>query len=573
MNIMRKTLLLFSLSLFSLQTYAQQCDLKIASSVAKPCEGETINLTTSGIPTNATLQWRKNGADIDKAVAANYSANQVGTYEVKSTKDNWTFQSLPSNNFEPYKVYFQNENKGWIIGGGSTPDRIFGTVDGGITWNIQGSFKKSNGQNTSLLQSINFDNGQNGCALGSGSIWITSDGGSKWNYSELDTDTKFHILKSVRFSENKIVWAVGAYYDFNTSSGSGILLKSIDGGKIWSQQKIDNIPSTLNYILFSDSKTGWIVGKDGKFLKTIDGGQNWTNITTLVGNLQSVYFVNNNIGWVISKEGDLFKTADGGKTWTSKSGFISGPNFDTFIHFANEKVGAISMEYDFFYKTIDGGETWTTQKVANRNFLSVFFINLQRLFSVAGSSPIIAKYETIICTSNTITINPKPAVPTLAWSNSDGKLTVTTTTTSPQLTWLKGVDELKNITATTYQPTSSGAYSVRVTDGNGCSEISKAVEITILASENPLNDLGVNVYPNPSNNGIFKVAYTRFSNEMEATMQVIGLDGLLLNIQKMVRRNNTFEGEINAGNLATGIYLLQIVSGEQKAVVKISIAK
>ena len=567
---MRKILLLLSLFLFSLQTHAQ-CDLKIISSVTKPCEGQTINLTTSGIPTNATLQWQKNGVDIDKAVVANYSANQVGTYEVKSKKEDWAFQSLPSNVFEPYKIYFQNDKKGWIVGGGSTPDRIIGTNDGGITWNVKGSFQSPIG--TPLLNSIHIGTGLLGVACGWGSIWTTSDGGEKWAYNKLDTESEFYSLKNVRFSDDKTVWAVGEYYDFISSNSFPVLLKSIDGGKIWTKQKLKDISSTLNNVFFSDSKTGYISGKDGKFLKTIDGGDNWVSILNLNGNLQSIYFANNNIGWVISKEGDLFKTTDGGKTWAKKSGFTSSPNFDTFIHFADEKVGAISMEYDFFYKTIDGGETWTTQKVTGRNFLSVFYVNSQKLFSVAGSSPIVAKHEISNCTSNTITINPKPAVPTLVWSNSDGKLTATTTTTSPQLTWLKGVDELKNITTTTYQPTSSGSYSVRVTDGNGCSEISKAVEVTILASDNPLNDSGVSVYPNPSSNGIFKVAYTRFSNEMEATMQVIGLNGLPLNSQKMVRQNNVFEGEINASNLATGIYILQIISGEQKAVVKISITK
>jgi photosystem II stability/assembly factor-like uncharacterized protein len=569
---MRKILLFLSLSLFSLQTYSQQCNLKIASSVAKPCEGQTINFTTSGIPTNATLQWRKNGVDIDKAIAANYSANQTGTYEVKSAKDNWTFQYLPSYNIEPYKIYFQNENKGWIIGGGATPDRIFGTVDGGITWNIQGSFKTVNGSSTAWLQSIDFDSGQNGCAVGYGSVWTTSDGGIKWNYRDIGTDTSFHTLRSVRFSESKIVWAVGDYYNLKARSSSGVLMKSIDSGKIWSHQKIDNIPANLNYIFFSDSKTGWIAGRSGKFLKTIDGGQNWTSISNLSGNLQSIYFVNNNTGWVISEEGNLYKTSDGGKTWTSKNGFISGPNLGAFIHFANEKVGAISTEADFFYKTIDGGETWTIQKVANRLFVSVFFVNPQKLFSVSGFNSTVGKYETTICTSNTITINPKPAVPTLAWSNTDGKLTATSTSAGT-LAWLKGTTDIPNVTTATYQPTSSGAYSVRVTDANGCAEVSKAIEITILSSENPLNESGVNVYPNPSSNGIFKVAYTRFSNEMEASMQIIGLDGMPLNSQKMVRQNNVFEGEINASNLSTGIYFLQVISGEQKSVVKISIAK
>ena len=280
-----------------------------------------------------------------------------------------------------------------------------------------------------------------------------------------------------------------------------------------------------------------------------------------------------NEGWLIGLKIAL-RTTDGGLTWTEQN-FEVQKKYDYWsimsINFADDRNGWVLTGWGKLLRTTDGGATW---KIEDAKFNKMFFLNSQTGWATDFSKKGLLRYETpTLSTSNTITINPKPAVPTLAWSNSDGKLTATTTTTSPQLTWLKGVDELKNITATTYQPTSSGAYSVRVTDGNGCSEISKAVEITILASENPLNDSGVNVYPNPSSSGIFKVAYTRFSNEMDATMQVIGLDGLPLNSQKMIRQNNTFEGEINASNLATGIYLLQIISGEQKAVVKISIAK
>jgi photosystem II stability/assembly factor-like uncharacterized protein len=580
---MRKALLLL-LFLFTtqLQVFAQTCNLKITSSVAKPCEGQTVNFTSSGISTNATLRWRKNSVDIDAAIAANYSSNQVGNYELRSTSEIWNFQNFPIKNFECTNIFFLNTNKGWLVGGGRTSDRILGTNDGGTTWKVKGTSDLS----TSFITSINVGSGQNGCAVGyNNNVWTTTDAGENWSFEEIVNGSDAYDLVSVKFSDDRTVWVVGRQYDkIKGGKMSGVLLKSIDGGKKWEKKDL-NVSNILNSIFFVDSKIGWISGEDGILLKTIDGGQNWLSIKNISGNLENIFFLNKDLGWVVSKrqigtsqKDAVFKTNDGGNTWKQVNGvFFESPSLiKPSINFANDKLGLICASYfDFMYKTIDGGETWSAYKIPTKDavYNNAIYLSPQRVIAISDyNGSLISKYEFLDCTSNTITINPKPAAPTVAWSNTDAKLTATSSSAGT-LAWLKGTDEIKNITTATYQPTSSGSYSVRVTDGNGCSEISKAVEVTILASDNPLNESAVSVYPNPSSNGIFRVAYTRFSNEMEATMQVIGLDGLPLNSQKMVRQNNTFEGEINASNLATGIYLLQVVSGEQKAVIKISIAK
>jgi photosystem II stability/assembly factor-like uncharacterized protein len=476
------------------------------------------------------------------------------------------WDKLRGNTDQYLSVHFINANIGFRAG---TKGLIEKTIDGGKTWKLQ------NSNTTNNLNSIQFTDENTGFIMNgtpyvgvSSSVLKTTDGGSTWKNQA--TAIPRYINDSHFFDANiGIIVADGS-----------IIAKTTNGGTTWVRAKA--LPDTnlrITSVSFINSKTGWAVGDRGIILKTIDGGDSWQILKQdpkyVDDSFSSVFFIDTKIGWLLHRSyrsfDEVLKTTDGGSTWTVQG--LEGQGFKK-IFFADSKNGWVVGDFQRMVTTTNGGDTWTPQELGTYSIINdLQFLNAQTGWAVGNGNTFI-KYEApTLSTSNTITINPKPAVPTLAWSNSDGKLTATTTTTSPQLTWLKGVDELKNVTATTYQPTSSGSYSVRVTDGNGCSEISKAVEITILASENPLNDLGVNVYPNPSSSGIFKVAYTRFSNEMEATMQVIGLDGLPLNSQKMVRQNNTFEGEINASNLATGIYLLQIVSGEQKAVVKISIAK
>jgi photosystem II stability/assembly factor-like uncharacterized protein len=577
---MRKILLLL-FSVIATQQIIAQCNLKIATTTPTLCEGQNISMTATGVPANATLQWKRNGVDIDKAVAATYQSNSVGSYELRSISESWSFQNFPIRNFECTNIFFLNQNKGWLVGGGRTSDRILGTNDGGATWKVKGTSDLS----TSFITSIHVGSGQNGCAVAyNNNVWTTTDGGESWNFLEIVNGDEGYDLTSVRFSDDKTVWAVGRQYD-RVKGGqlSGVLLKSIDGGKKWAKVNL-NASSILNNIFFIDSKTGYIVGEDGSFFKTTDGGQNWVVNRSLSGSLENLFFLNKDLGWVVSKLRNsnlrdvVYKTTDGGSTWkqVNNVSFTSPSLIKPSIHFANEKLGLICASYfDFMYRTVDGGETWSAYKLPAKDavYNNAVYLNPQKVIAISDyNGSLIAKYEFLDCTSNTITINPKPAAPTVAWNNTDAKLTATSTSAGT-LAWLKGTTDIPNVTTATYQPTSSGSYSVRVTDANGCAEVSKAIEITILSSENPLNESGVSVFPNPSNNGIFKVAYTRFSNEMEASMQIIGLDGMPLNSQKMVRQNNVFEGEINASNLSTGIYFLQVVSGEQKAVVKISIAK
>ena len=485
---------------------------------------------------------------------------------MKTTNGGVKWDKLRGNQDRYLSVSFINANVGFRAG---TKGLIEKTTDGGKTWKTQ------NSNTTNIINSIQFIDENVGFMLNgttyigiSSSVLKTTDGGITWKNQEIN-----------------IPRYINASYFFDASSGiivgdGSTIAKTINGGLTWTKAKVlSDTNRRVTSLSFINSKTGWAVGDRGVVLKTVDGGDSWQQLKQdpKYGNttFRSIFFIDAKVGWMLNQSFDnidiIMKTTDGGVTWSEKS--LENREFKK-ISFVDSKNGWIIGANQKIIATTDGGETWVSQELETyKDVNDLFFFNAQTGWIVGNGNTAI-KYELpLLSTSNTITINPKPAVPTLAWSNSDGKLTATTTTTSPQLTWLKGVDELKNITATTYQPTSSGSYSVRVTDGNGCSEISKAVEITILASDDPLNDSGVSVHPNPSSNGIFKVAYTRFSNEMDATMQIIGLNGLPLNSQQMVRQNNVFEGEINASNLSSGMYLLQIVSGEQKAVVKINITK
>jgi photosystem II stability/assembly factor-like uncharacterized protein len=128
----------------------------------------------------------------------------------------------------------------------------------------------------------------------------------------------------------------------------------------------------LTSIYFTDSMTGWTVGREGIFYTT-DGGDNW--------NIQStewcydVFFVNKDTGWVVGGPTGLMKTTNGGMDWIDKP-ILNACLTDIF--FADENVGWAIGPHDLIcnpiiQKTTDGGETWIELQEADGQ--SLYFID------------------------------------------------------------------------------------------------------------------------------------------------------------------------------------------------------
>lgn len=167
-----------------------------------------------------------------------------------------------------------------------------------------------------------------------------------------------------------------------------------------------------------------------------------------------------------------------------------------------------------------------------------------------------------------------------ACGNSDKKVvTITASYVSPTLnltssssTFCAGQSiTLTAVGATTYSwssgPTSSSCvvtpsanitYSAIGTDSNNCVDtetISLSVGICAGIIENNNEDLQIDVFPNPVNDRLFfKEAVGK---EMELNISVFDTKGKLLKEEKM--KGNT--GEINFKNYSSGLYLVQLRSG------------
>jgi photosystem II stability/assembly factor-like uncharacterized protein len=151
---------------------------------------------------------------------------------------------------------FLNVSEGWIAGEFET---ILHTEDGGNSLQTQRSAQEGK------LFGISFKNTLNGIAVGAaGRTLITTDGGKSWEKiigPTEDTLLKVHM-------KGQEVLSIGL---------RGAVVNSGDNGQTWSSMTIPEHYSWLSGMAFNKDGIGYLVGDEGKILKSTDG-QKWTQI-------------------------------------------------------------------------------------------------------------------------------------------------------------------------------------------------------------------------------------------------------------------------------------------------------
>ncbi len=157
---------------------------------------------------------------------------------------------------------------------------------------------------------------------------------------------------------------------------------------------------------------------------------------------------------------------------------------------------------------------------------------------------------------NTVTGCGKVSLPVIVRVNAlpnpvivynSGLNELSTVQTFAQYQWYKNTQPQTGTEAYTrfYHPSSNGAYSVSVTDTNGCVNISQITFVNSVGIRNTGASAGVKVYPNPTS-GVLHV-----ESSVKVNLLLRDVTG------KAVLKANDAE-ELNIGQLADGMYLLYI---------------
>ncbi len=219
------------------------------------------------------------------------------------------FQDLPDGYLNLGKIYFFNQNIGWIAGNNNGKSFIFYTSDGGETW-----IKKWESQDFLLIRDIQFINQNIGWMAGDKGVFKTTNGGETWQ--DISPSSPFSASR-VSFIDANQGWMLPMSKDY--------LYFTDDGGETWTSH-FPNPDISTNSILdisFINENLGWGVSQNyynGKvtIFKTADGGQSWSNILINIPILFDIKFIDANNGWAVGYspgEYVLFSTNDGGQTW------------------------------------------------------------------------------------------------------------------------------------------------------------------------------------------------------------------------------------------------------------------
>lgn len=275
-------------------------------------------------------------------------------------------------------------------------DRSGGLWLGGSVFGVEGLLLNSRGQMTKahtvsaveFIQDLSFTNMRNGWMVADGLLYHTRDAGRSWQrVKPIDREG---ALKTVCFINSSVGWVAGK---------SGVVIRTMNGGVTW--RKVDSDAEfTIERIRFVSRDKGWAMGLDISppetkriLLLTSDGGLTWRKAPgSDTQQFASVIFVNSHLGWAINSKDQILQSVDGGETWT-----VQRPRDGTgwtSVFFVNESDGWAAG--NGIIHTTDGGKTWKyqlrTSGSAEESLDEIMFAG-RRTGAVIGLTRVLVTYD------------------------------------------------------------------------------------------------------------------------------------------------------------------------------------
>lgn len=181
------------------------------------------------------------------------------------------------------------------------------------------------------LNKVYFMDDANGIIIGdNGTLFKTTDGGSNW--VNIPTGAS-HDLVTVSFVDQNVGFING--------------LKTTNGGDSWTVQSTTEIFSLIKGLDAENLIGGHGFIFDGAVYKSTDGGLTWQVISDPIetGFYTDEYFVDDNIGYMTSwYSGHLIKTEDGGENWTELTSISQTTDFSDYrgVTFPSLNIGIVA---------------------------------------------------------------------------------------------------------------------------------------------------------------------------------------------------------------------------------------
>lgn len=242
-------------------------------------------------------------------------------------------------------VYFINRDTGYVSAGGIfTAGLIFGTKDGGATWDTIDVYETG-------INSLSYQNGIF-TASSCGQRMYTSSDFDSWSFTNAYLGW-WNWQKHVRLVDNQVLLVGGenfgrGFIHLYAPNQGGLLLK-------------DTFDHELTDIITTANRTIHAVGY-GLIMKSTDEGNSWIPSTVTGDFFRGVDFVDDNVGYVVGEYGSVYKTENGGNSWQScRSGnsiFADQSKLFRDVAFLDASTGFLVGTNNMIYRTTNGGKVW-----------------------------------------------------------------------------------------------------------------------------------------------------------------------------------------------------------------------
>lgn len=483
------------------------------------------------------------------------------------------------------KVMFHDENIGYMV----VNRDIYRSDDGGLNWTLQVASSPINFQ-----YKIHLAGPDHLLATRAINIYESTDGGQTWT---LDKPLPPSIpLYGIASQPNGQYWISG---------GFSTIIHSSDSATSWNDQ-IEGRKNNLDCIRFWDPSVGLAGGGQNTLLKTLDGGQNWEDISLPEDSLvieyftevlplsQDEYWATTNLRVIHSTDGGqnwadapvsgmdftyiqrspngnfflttatngtpgLWRSSDAGQSWTSSD--ISNGIGLRDLAIVNDSI-IIAAGYDgTVLRSEDGGDNWATQNTnTGRDIGKVYFPTPD-----AGWLLTFGRTDTILQTIdggaswNKILLPVKSAWREMAWVDSQtawliGSLSFSSVifyTTDAGQTWTQ-VHSANNSYLSITLP-STGEAIVWVTGSGGLIEVANYTNINLGLRER--ETAPIHLFPNPTQGKV----ELRLDQVFEGKLSLYDTSGRVV----LSRPWRTLDRILDITVLPNGLYHLQLSDGER----------
>jgi photosystem II stability/assembly factor-like uncharacterized protein len=237
------------------------------------------------------------------------------------------------------------------------------------------------------LNDVFFLNDTIGFIGGINFLYKTIDGGKTWSSNLIQNG---YQVKKIHF-RTALLGYVAVYATSTLMRGA--ILKTTDGGNSWVVQDPNGSGySLITDLWFTSDLVGYVISNPGKIFKTVNGGSSWVPVNTSVTNyLYAIHFTSSTTGYAAGSGATLLKTTNSGSSWSQINMNIIGgsPEFHA-VSFISPDTGYIAGSAGV-WKTTDAGVTWTGAQLSTpQNTIitinDMFFVNANYGYVVCNYS-------------------------------------------------------------------------------------------------------------------------------------------------------------------------------------------